>query len=236
MGLQRWWPKGAAARHLLMGAGAALLLAGISGAAVGASATPNPVIQRFLSWQATHCYKNQAGIWVASGPEGGGPCPVGADGQKLSPQQMLQEQQELAQGLPRASKSPPPQTYLPYTSSPLPPRVPGGIGRGIAPVPGAEFEAANGWDGMPIGGAWLHAWAGSKAPFEGHPSPAVLLDTVPINPNVGNLPTVVGLYVSPCGGTQLTITSEQGTTLQMVGSDGTTVSFNLVTHAFTCGS
>lgn len=119
------------------------------------------------------------------------------------------------------------------TDPPQPPRQPG-IVEGVhgGPFPGGEFTGENFWQGG-VGRVWVQVYAGGKPAWAGgYPDGALRLYTLPVDPNDGNIPTFVGSFAAPPSVPRLSIKGVTGTVLAVSAADGTKLTFDLVTHAF----
>jgi hypothetical protein len=108
-------------------------------------------------------------------------------------------------------------------------RTSGGLDTQVhsGPMNPTLFAVTDSWQGL-VRGRWLYLVAGT---ITKNATGAVALYTMPVNPQDGSNPSLIGTYNEP-GSAALTITAVKGNIATLKTTKGAHLTFNLLTHTF----
>lgn len=108
-------------------------------------------------------------------------------------------------------------------------RTGGGLNTQVhgGPMHAAQFTVTDSWQGL-VGAQWLYLIAGANP---GDDTGSVALYSLPVNPNDGSDPALIGTY-ERAGTTMLTITSVTSGVATLTTATGTAITFDLTSHQY----
>jgi hypothetical protein len=108
-------------------------------------------------------------------------------------------------------------------------RMSGGLNTQVhsGPMNAAQFTVTDSWQGL-IRNRWLYLIAGTTPKNR---TGAIALYTMPVNPQDGSNPSLIGTYNKP-GTAALTVTAVKGGIATLKTNKGTHITFNLLAHTF----
>lgn len=156
---------------------------------------------------------------------------TGSDTSAAKEQILEQQEQEMA-----TARAHPRPKSLSHANAPSPQAAPqrqaGIVGMHQGPFPASRFTVRNFWQG-PVGSSWELVYSGARKNADGSLGPGALRVYTETPDTAGGFKIdAVGMFVAPGNQSALTITSYNGTILQLQTDAGKTLSFNLLTNQY----